>query len=51
MSKTPVQKGPIEAHQPTMKSMTRNETNMQDAEMARLRRDGQTLKLHTPNKK
>ena len=46
--KVEVQKGPIVAKQETMKTMTRAEINRQDAQEARMRVDGQTLKLHTP---
>ena len=47
-NKVQVQKGPVVAHQPTMKSMTRAEVDRQDAEHAALRRDGMILKLHMP---
>jgi hypothetical protein len=46
--KIEVQKGSIVAEQKTMKTMTRAEINREDAENARKRVDGQTLKLHTP---
>ena len=46
--KVPVQKGSIVADQKTMKTMTRAEINREDAANAKLRIDGQTLKLHTP---
>ncbi len=46
--KIEVQKGPIVADQKTMKTMNRAEINRQDAQEAKMRVDGQTLKLHTP---
>lgn len=46
--KISVQKGSIVADQKTMKTMTRAEITREDAANAKLRIDGQTLKLHTP---
>lgn len=50
MSKVPVQKGKIKCDMPTMKTMKRAQMNTEDAMNDRGRRDGQTLKLHTPKK-
>ena len=46
--KIPTQKGPVVSNQKTMKTMKREEITRNDAENAKLRLDGQTLKLHTP---
>tara|TARA_R110000868_G_scaffold250234_3_gene506714 strand:+ start:479 stop:631 length:153 start_codon:yes stop_codon:yes gene_type:complete len=46
--KIEVQKGPIVADQKTMKTMNRAEISRQVAQEAKMRVDGQTLKLHTP---
>ncbi len=45
-----VQKGAIRPDMPTMKTITRHETDLQDAEMRSLRRSGQILTLHQPKK-
>lgn len=48
MAKVPEQKGKIVADQKTMKFMPVPERARKDAEAGVQRRDGQTLKLHTP---
>lgn len=48
MKKVPVQKGPIKADVPTMKSQTRAGILREDMENHDLRKSGQTLHLHEP---
>lgn len=50
MSKVPVQKGKIKCDMPTMQTMKRSQMNTEDAMNDRNRKDGQTLKFHTPKK-
>ena len=47
-NKVEVQKGPIKAHMPTMKSMTRPEIDAEDAARHAVGRSGMNLKLHMP---
>lgn len=49
-NKVEVQKGPIVAHQPTMKSMSRPEIDREDAARHAVGRSGMNLKLHTPKR-
>lgn len=47
-NKIEVQRGPIVAHQRTMKSMTRPEIDAEDAARHAVGRSGMNLKLHKP---
>lgn len=49
-NKVSVQKGSIEAHQPTMKSMSRPEIDREDAERHAVGRSGMNLKMMTPKR-
>lgn len=50
VSKVPVQKGSIDCNIPTMKTITPEQTAMNDHQMRKDRFDGQTLKFHTPKR-
>jgi hypothetical protein len=43
-----VQKGPIDAHQPTMQTKTHRQFCGEEIEMMNERYDGQCLKMHKP---
>jgi hypothetical protein len=49
-SKVEIQKGQLEAHVPTMKSMSRPEIDREDAKDHALKRSAMNLILHTPKK-
>jgi hypothetical protein len=49
-NKVSVQKGPIVAHQPTMKSMTRPEIDVEDGARHAVGRSGMNLKMMTPKR-
>jgi hypothetical protein len=50
MAKVSVQKGKIEAHQPTMKSMSRPEINAEDAKRHSVSKSGMNLVKMTPKR-